>query len=155
MKTKKITKKEIVAELKTLDCTKIHRIASLCGVNMNDPMNVVKFADIYVGIKLRNKILRIVRNRDIKPYSYVIKINKFYRLNESTISRIRREMNEQIKWGYSSYSKILIEGNTNIYWASPVYLHSDYNKSRAMENTPENRKIMELVNKMLAKHNIK
>lgn len=155
MKTKKITKKQIVAELKTLDCTRIHRIASICGVDANNSIDVIAFTEKYVGSLLLSKIIRIVRNRDIKTYSYVTEINKFYRLNESTISRIRREMNEQIKWGYSSYSKILIEGNINIYWASPVYLHSDYNKSRAMENTPKNRKVMELVNKMLAKHNIK
>ena len=97
---------------------------------------------------MRKKAYKVVYYRDKKPYSHITP-------KESTITRIKREMSEQIKWGYSSYSKILIEGNTNIYWASPVYLHSDYNKSRAMENTPKNRKIMELVNKMLAKHNIK
>ena len=76
-------------------------------------------------------------------------------MNESTISRIRREMMKQIKWKMAGYDKILIEGNESIYWASTVHLHKDYNKSFAMENTPKNRKIMELVNKMLAKHNIK
>ena len=149
MKTKKITKKEIVAELKTLDCTRIHRIAAKCGIDANNPIKVSKFADMYVCERLQRKIFSIVNRRDEKR-NYFKHSGK-----ETTIQRIRREMNEQIKWGYSSYSKILIEGNTNIYWASSVYLHSDYNKSRAMENTPKNRKIMELVNKMLAKYNIK
>lgn len=58
---------------------------------------------------------------------------------------------EQAKKGLSSYSKVLIEGNSSIYWASPVYQHSDYNKSRAMENNEKNREVMRVVNSYLNK----
>lgn len=50
-----------------------------------------------------------------------------------------------------NYKKILIEGNTHIWWASPVYGHSDYNKSIFAPNTPKNRRKMEIINAFLNK----
>jgi hypothetical protein len=50
------------------------------------------------------------------------------------------------------YGKILVVGNTSIYWASPNFGHSDYNKSRAFENTPENRILAKKINAYLLKH---
>lgn len=50
-----------------------------------------------------------------------------------------------------NYRKILIEGRANIYWVHPIYLHSDYNKCVFSANTPENRKRMYLINKLLNK----
>jgi predicted P-loop ATPase/GTPase len=52
----------------------------------------------------------------------------------------------------TSYGKVLVEGNNNIYWASPNFGHSDYNKSRAFENTPENRILAKKINAFLLKH---
>lgn len=49
------------------------------------------------------------------------------------------------------YLKILIVGDKHIYWASPAYGHSDYNKSVWRENTPENRRKAEIINKFLLK----
>jgi hypothetical protein len=51
----------------------------------------------------------------------------------------------------TNYFKILIEGNTGIYLASPEYLHSDYNKSRLFDKNEKTLKIMEIVNKIIAK----
>jgi hypothetical protein len=62
---------------------------------------------------------------------------------------------EQAKKGLNSYTKVLIEGNTSIYWASPVYQHSDYNKSRALENNEKNREVMRVVNNYLAAKGLK
>jgi len=47
------------------------------------------------------------------------------------------------------YHKTLIEGHRNIYWASPVYGHSDYNKAVAFPNTPDNRRVMHAINGFL------
>lgn len=49
------------------------------------------------------------------------------------------------------YMKILIdiEGTEYIYWASPVYRFSDYNKSRWRVKTPENLKKMDIINAYL------
>lgn len=52
----------------------------------------------------------------------------------------------------SNYAKVLIEGNSNIYWAHPIYGHSDYNKSRALENTEANRLLAAKINAYLRKH---
>lgn len=51
----------------------------------------------------------------------------------------------------SSYEKVIIEGRKHLYIVSPVFLHADYNKSIFAENTPENRRKAELINKLLAK----
>lgn len=50
-----------------------------------------------------------------------------------------------------NYKKVLIEGNTHIYWAHPYYGHSDYNKSIWRKNTPENRVKMQIINNFLNK----
>ena len=52
----------------------------------------------------------------------------------------------------TSYAKILIEGNNNIYWAHPYYGHRDYNKHKAFENTEENRLLMAKINTFLLRH---
>lgn len=49
------------------------------------------------------------------------------------------------------YTKRLIIGNTHIYWASPAYGHSDYNKSIFGDNTAKIRRKAELINKLLDK----
>jgi hypothetical protein len=49
----------------------------------------------------------------------------------------------------------LIEGNNSIYWASPVYKHSDYNKSKALTNNERNREVIRAVNNYLAAKGIK
>ena len=64
-----------------------------------------------------------------------------------TISHANVEMTEK----RGRYSKILIFGNTNIYWASPIYQHSDYNKSIAMPRTTKNEKLSNLINRILIK----
>ena len=50
-----------------------------------------------------------------------------------------------------SYMKVLVVGNKHIYWASPVYQHSDYNKSVWRENAAENRRKAEIINAYLLK----
>jgi hypothetical protein len=52
----------------------------------------------------------------------------------------------------SNYAKVLIEGNSNIYWAHPSYGHADYNKSRAFENTESNRVLAAKINSFLKNH---
>jgi hypothetical protein len=49
----------------------------------------------------------------------------------------------------TNYAKVLIEGNSNIYWAHPIYGHRDYNKSRAFENNEANRILAGKINAYL------
>ena len=55
------------------------------------------------------------------------------------------------KYVNTNYEKIIIEGNKHLYIASPIFLHSDYNKGIFAENTPKNRRKAELINKLLEK----
>lgn len=70
---------------------------------------------------------------------------------KSNVQKVR----ELITWSKetkgTNYFKVLIEGNTGIYYASPAYAHSDYNKSRVFAKTPETLKLMELFNSIVNK----
>lgn len=61
---------------------------------------------------------------------------------------------QQVRGGSmgTNYAKVLIEGNSNIYWAHPSYGHRDYNKSRALENNEANRLLAAKINAYLSKH---
>ena len=150
-KAKKPTKKQIITELRSLDCTRIHRIAANCGIDANKMYDVINFIHNNApSMKLNQKLCDVVRRRGLDRF-----VCSFGKSENNSIRRICCEMRAQIKSGMSAYSKILIDGYESIYWASPVHLHKDYNKSRAMANTERNRKIMILVNTHLAKHGIK
>lgn len=49
----------------------------------------------------------------------------------------------------TNYVKFFVEGNKHIYAAHPFYKHSDYNKWRAMPNTPKHRKIATQLNRLM------
>lgn len=70
---------------------------------------------------------------------------------DAPIARVVAFAKQQKKETKSSYSKVLILGNTNIYWASEIFRHSDYNKSIAMSLNEKNIKIMHLINSFLSK----
>ena len=150
-KAKKPTKKQIIAELRSLDCTRIHRTAAKCGVDANIFYDVINFIHHHApSRKLNKKLGDVVRRRGLDRF-----VCSYGKCENNTIRRICCEMRAQIKCGMSADSKILIKGIERIYWASPRYGLFDHNKSRAMPNTERNRKIMTLVNNHLAKHGIK
>ena len=47
------------------------------------------------------------------------------------------------------YFKIMILGNTGIYYASPIYQHMDYNKTRLFDITDETLELMNFFNQHL------
>lgn len=145
----KITKKTIATELKSLDITRTYRIAKICGVNLKNKMDIYNWIKSNAPTeKVKNKAYEVAfesnRPKMVKngffipsPQNRVLK----------TISHAKIEMAEK----RGRYSKILIFGNNNIYWASPIYQHSDYNKSIAMPRTPKNEKLSNLINRILIK----
>jgi hypothetical protein len=68
---------------------------------------------------------------------------------------IYQEAKELINWSKKTkgtpYFKVLIEGNTGIYYASPIYMHADYNKSRVFERNAKTLKLMTLINAIINK----
>ena len=150
-KVKRPTKKQIVTELRSLDCTRIHRIAAKCGIDANKEYSVKEFCREHApSKKLYYHISAIISTRGLNRF-----VCSFGKCENNLIRRIFCEMRAQIKRGISADSKILIEGIEHIYWASPRYGLFDHNKSIAMPNTERNRKIMILVDTHLAKHGIK
>ena len=145
----KITKKTIATELKSLDITRTYRIAKICGVNLKNKMDIYNWLKSNAPTeKVKNKAYEVAfesnRPKMVKngffipsPQNRVLK----------TISHAKIEMTEK----RGRYSKILIFGNNNIYWASPIYQHSDYNKCIAMPRTTKNEKLANTINNILIK----
>lgn len=141
---KTITKKEIRNELRTLNATKIFRIAKLSGVDVKNRANLYKFI---IDNAPTNKVFN-----SAFALSYGANYAKkcvFEKNTTSKISKVIRWAMQQKKVGKNPYSKILVVGNSNIYWASPIYLHQDYNKSIALENNEKNIKLAEIINRFL------
>ena len=145
---KKVTKKEIVKVLRGQNSTEIFKIAAMSGVDVSEKGNVFNFIQKYApSNKVYGGAYRL---------SYGADWFKNFRAKDTTLRMPIKDAIEWAKWQKDKglmttiYAKILIEGNTNIYWASPVYGHSDYNKSVAFENNGVNRKVAQLINKYLA-----
>ena len=145
---KRPTKKAIQTVLRTMDVTAIHHIAHLSGVDVREKARVKEFIYEFAPTnKVRKQAYLLSYGR-----SYSKDTRRCYKRLDAPISNVICHAKQQVKEGYSSYTKILIEGNNNIYWTSPIYGHSDYNKSIAMPNTEKNRQLMEVVNKFMKNH---
>lgn len=141
-----IHSKDIAKELKTLDTTRIHRIAKLCGVQVENQNLLYRWIIANApNTKVEDTAFRLAYHRDEAK----LKIQHRMRDGRTRVQRVFAHAREEKLSGRSPYSKMLIEGNKNIYWASPSYGHSDYNKSIAMENTEKNRAIMNVINRYL------
>lgn len=125
---KNLTAKQIaqVKTIKTWTSTKFHGNAKKAGSLL--------VADLK-GI-VAKKVSREVAKIDTK---------------KSNVQKVR----ELIKWSLETkgtgYFKVLIEGNTGIYYASAAYGHSDYNKSRVFEKNAVTLRLMELFNAIVSK----
>lgn len=71
---------------------------------------------------------------------------------ESNVQKVRRLLSQSLKAINGNYLKVLIEGKTGIYYAHPVHGHSDYNKSRVFDKTPETIRLMNLFNSIIDRH---
>lgn len=67
---------------------------------------------------------------------------------KSDIQLVRELLTSSKQYQGTPYAKIMIEGNTGIYYASPAHLHSDYNKTRLFDKTPETLRLMDIFNKL-------
>ncbi len=69
-----------------------------------------------------------------------------------TAAKIARELVEETRKAKGTpYFKKMIEGSTGIYYASPMYEHRDYNKTRLFDKSPRTLEIMEIFNKIVSK----
>lgn len=141
---KNVTKAQISKVLRTENITNIFKIASKAGINVSDRHELLLFIEENApSAKVASKAYSLSYGASDKNQTHY-----GASLKQPIISAIRFAK-WQKKEGETNYSKILIEGNTNIYWASPIYEHADYNKSVAFSNTSKNRNIAKLINKYL------
>ena len=81
---------------------------------------------------IEKKSLRKLLNYPARPKSEVSILRELITRSESSIN--------------TNYFKVLIEGETGIYFAHPVHQHSDYNKSRVFEKNEKTLRLMDMFN---------
>lgn len=136
-----MNKKEIQSVLRTLNRTAIFKAAKQHGVDVSNRGAVEKFIKAFAPtVKAARKAWDIAFLNDKADYS---------RYTPNTIGSVFAYAKRQKAEGHSPYSKMLIVGNKNIYWASPEYGHADYNKSIALPNTERNRRAATIINHYL------
>ena len=137
------TKKQIQKVLRTLDRAAIFKIAKLSGCNVANRSEVYKFIQTYSPSKKVTKhayLIAYLKNK----WDY----NKpFCGLYVSDAVRFAKKQDKN-----SPYCKILIKGYTNWYWASPIYKHSDYNRSKAFPINAKNDRLAFLLNNLIQKN---
>lgn len=146
---KSVTKKQIQVELRKQTSTAVFAIANKCGVDVTKRVDVMRFVEENAPTqKIYRSAFRLVLCAD-----HANQLKTVHNRIDMPIADAIRYAKQQINDGSMStnYGKILLEGNNNIYWASPSYGHSDYNKSVAFKNTDRNRKAMQLINSILRK----
>jgi hypothetical protein len=146
---KTVTKKQIQVELRKQTSTAIFAIAKRCGVDVTKRVDVMRFVEANAPTqKIYKSAFRIALCAD-----HANQLKTVHNSIDMPIANAVQHAKQQVNDSSMStnYGKILIEGNNNIYWASPSYGHSDYNKSVAFKNTDRNRKAMDLINSMLRK----
>lgn len=119
-----------------------------------------------LGIVTRNEIYEVIKKHYSDKYftkktghsayytAYVLlsgDLDDKQRHNKEGLTSLNFVQEMKANKEAGAYKKILIIGKTQIYWASPIYGHDDYNKAVWRENTPENRRKMEIINNFLNK----
>ena len=97
-----------------------------------------------VAKKYNRRMGNYVSKNGVLIHSFVFK-----KQPETNIQLLRRLINWSLKCKGTNYFKVLIEGNTGIYYAHPFYGHNDYNKSRVFDKNPQTLKLMHLFNSII------
>tara|TARA_R110000868_G_scaffold124759_2_gene329608 strand:+ start:1025 stop:1420 length:396 start_codon:yes stop_codon:yes gene_type:complete len=95
-----------------------------------------------VPVRLIKEIITKKCNRELAKIDYSKK---------SDAELVRELIGRNKAYKNTPYQKIMIEGNTGIYLASPVHLHSDYNKSRLFDKSEKTLKLMGIYNSVITK----
>lgn len=129
-----ISKKNIQSVLRTMDATKIFRLVHIIYGGKVERMKVYDFIKEYAPTE---KVARAAwsiaySNKHQQERGIIIRRSiEFQNQNAKHIAI--QVLRDEIARGLDSYTKRPIIGNTHLYFASPVYQHSDYNKWRSLE----------------------
>ena len=154
MKAKRITKKEIQAVLRSLDATAIYRLyhklhgtVSKSGVydfvKQNAPINRVRIAADRIAYCQKNVDKRMNYDYDVRCKHGIYHGNDLI----EAVNYVKRQCAE----AGSKYAKRPMLGNTHLYFCSPTFGHSDYNKVRSIP-IAGNERFCELIIKYADKY---
>lgn len=152
---KTITKKQIVSVIRTQDATQIYRLYHhIYGIKPVD-VEVCKFIQQFAPTdKIYNAAYDIACHCARKYHSN-LSLGEFNKYREWKKANIRQIVMQRLRYeitrGVDGYTKRPIMGDTNLYFASPVYGHNDYNKFIAMPISG-NERFCELICRLADKY---
>jgi hypothetical protein len=128
----KITKKTIREILRTMDRSQIFNLTKKLKGDCQK-YTVKKFIEEYAPIKkIYRKAFDIAYNGDVEHPRFLVKsVGAANGMKRKEVVDFLIENIELAKIG-SAYAKLPFKGVTNLYFCSPTYGHSDYNKYRAI-----------------------
>ncbi len=103
--------------------------------------------------------LKIIVSKKVNRFygNYVTKTGKiiysyeFKHKKDTNIQKLKDLIKCSLNSKGTNYFKVLIEGNSGIYYAHPIHQHNDYNKSRIFDKNAETLKLMKLFNSIVNK----
>ena len=93
----------------------------------------------------------IVRIKLMRKYTYQTSAVNFRAMTDT--QKIRHLLKLERETGSMYYKKVLIQGDTGIYYASPVFGHRDYNKMRVFDKNEKTLKLMRIFNALVGAKN--
>lgn len=151
---KTITKKQIVSIIRTQDSTQIYRLYyQIYGIKPVG-IEVCKFIRQFAPTDKLYKAAYKIACRCSHKYHTSVESDyisymewKKANIRQAVMQQLRREITR----GVDSYTKRPIMGKTNLYFASPVYGHDDYNKFIALPISG-NERFCELICRLADKY---
>ena len=105
----------------------------------------------YHGNKKKDKFLNVCDIKTISEKKYKRERIKVDCKQLSPVQKTKELIKFSKDFKDSNYFKIMVEGNKNIYFASPIYLHNDYNKSIVFPKNEKTIRLMQIFNKVVNK----
>lgn len=150
MEKKKVTKKEIACILRSGNITKIFQLYYRIHGNI-DRHGLYHFIRSNAPSKrVYRDAYHICHNKPKCAYSHLYKGKHGYfdpLPRQKVVEKLLEECNREI----DNYSKRPFMGNTHLYFCSPIYGHSDYNKWMAID-IKGNERFCEVIKKYADKH---
>lgn len=133
---KRITVKKIQSVLRSMDPTEIFRLYSQIYGSKVERMAVLKFIKKYAPSQKVSELayyIAFVKNTNKPiPTDQAIKSFAWKKANEKHLAIEALKEHIEIWKTNAAYAKRPMMGNTHLWFCSPVYGFSDYNKWRAM-----------------------
>lgn len=110
------------------------------------PFTNIKFH----GNRKTYKGLSVTTIREIVGKKLHRELSKLPTMNGTPTQVTRNCIEESKRTKGTPYFKVMIEGSTGIYYASSVYGHKDYNKTRLFDKNEKTLQLMTIFNKAIA-----